>query len=1212
MSNDEIILGIDLGTTFSMAAYVDNQGHPRVIRNAEGEKATPSVVLVEGGQIQVGAAAANQAIVKRDNVIQWVKRSMGSLDYRFQGLSPIEISAEILKKINADSKAELGVALRKAVITCPAYFSAVEVESTMKAGQLAGFEVQEIVREPMAAAVYYGVEHLQEGNKLLVCDLGGGTYDASILTLENGTFKPLATSGDRQLGGHDWTMDLLEHVAERLAEILGEDPRNDSATAQMLYDTCERVKRSFAHSDHGMIPCVFKDQTAQVAVSRSDFEQMTEWRIQQVMMWTENALAKTDPPLTWDQIDQILLVGGATRMRRVPEAIEEISGKKPIQIAEADTMVVMGAAILAKGVYRPRRVVAGSGIKKSIVSGLTLINFTRTASRNLGTRVIVRDGPGLSIRNSAIIPYGTELPSTKTFEMHASTGGQTFFDIPVVEFDDVGPDVILGVWRFDCLPGLPQEIPIHVTFRYDQSGQVDVEAVEYRTHTLLAKKLIPYEEPALQAPAQIALPRAIVFAVDVSDSMDEHQGINRAKQIILDQARGLLATSDRQIQIGIVAFGSQAATICPLTSDLHIIAAALSRVSVHGTTAMDAGITLATDMLFRADPGRRREIVLISGSLPDKPHETLAAGAQARAQDVMLCTVCIGRSETNEAFLQELAPYLLVTEESDRALALGNLLTLATSQVGGISWLGGSVPLIDALAPSKRIIASLQRFTDVRFPEQCKIQQHVRLSVQLTLKPVDIEIHVPVGMPRPLPPVRVSVEPIPREIEKQQVELIVSISAENFEIDKQWQRLKVPFDQDSEKIEFSLIGQKLGQQIIEVELFHGSARVGYVVVETQIVEGETVGRDAQVIYETIDERGLSGTPAQPAVTLIVNWRESKGIYYGVIEKNARQMDAAGFVPIPRGEKAVMGFWDSLTSMLGELVQLSDLSEDKLESVWLNVEGWGQALCEQLLSAELQGYSFAWPVGSIIVIDTNDRWIPWELIHDGDDFWGNKFILARRPRIPDRTAFSPSDKAVERYASRQLGKAVNIIGGELKPPQIIERARRLFATLRANIPIEDLERATLAQVFHSIADAGLVHFTCHGHASPQPYLQLADDQSLTCCLTPFNLKALPHIPDSIIFANACTSAAVTSFLGELRNFGWEFYKKGASAYIGTLGLVPTEYAVAFAEQFYAKLLSGFTIGESLHYAKSQAERENPFWLLYTLYGDPFARKYVLEQ
>lgn len=507
----------------------------------------------------------------------------------------------------------------------------------------------------------------------------------------------------------------------------------------------------------------------------------------------------------------------------------------------------------------------------------------------------------------------------------------------------------------------------------------------------------------------------------------------------------------------------------------------------------------------------------------------------------------------------------------------------------------------------------LRRFTDVRFPEQCSIHQPSHLSVQITLKPVDTEVNVPVGEPRSLPPLEIPLEPTPQEVEKQRVDLLVSISAESFEADKWWQALSVPFEQDSEKIEFELVGQELGAHIIEVEFFHGSARVGYVVVETQVVEqvikGETIGRGVQVIYETMDSQALFGTQDQPALTLIVNWREGKDIDYKIVGKDARQVISVGSTSMKSGENTVVRFWEELTTLLGELVRLANLPENELKSVWLNIEGLGQTLCEQLLPAKLQSLSSTWPVGSIVIIDTNERWIPWELIHDGHEFWGDKFTLARVPRVPDQSRFSALDRTVERHSSVQLHKIVNVIGGDLHPQQIVEHIKSLFASLRIGISVEVIERATLADVFDSIADADLVHLTCHGYAAPQPCLQLADDRSLIRCLTPSNVKSLPNIPDCVIFANACTSTAVTSFLGELRNFGWEFYKKGAAAYIGTLGLVPTEYAVAFAENFYEKLLGGSTVGEALYYAKSKAQRENPFWLLYTLYGDPFARKFI---
>jgi molecular chaperone DnaK len=419
-------------------------------------------------------------------------------------MSPIEISAEILKKIKLDCEQYFAdknpnAVIRKAVITCPAYFSANEVENTMKAGQLAGFDVQEIVREPIAAAIYYGVENLIDGSRLLVCDLGGGTFDASILMLEDGVFHHLATTGDRQLGGHDWTTDMRDLVADRFTNIFHENPRSDQGIEQYLYDSCEQLKRDFARLDQGTIHCTYKGQSAEVSVTRAEFERLTEWRVREVLDWAEKALAKCNPQLTWNEIDCILLVGGSTRLRRIPEAFEQLSGKKPVQTAEADTMVVLGAAILARGAYRPRRAASNSGFKQSPVSGLTMIDFQRTTVRNIGTRVIAHSEKGWEVRNSIIIPYGESLPTQRTGnDYRISTAEQPFFDIPVIEFDDVGADSIQQTYRFVCPPALPEGTPVQITFRYDKNGQIDVDAVELHSNSSLPKLRVNYQEPDLQ------------------------------------------------------------------------------------------------------------------------------------------------------------------------------------------------------------------------------------------------------------------------------------------------------------------------------------------------------------------------------------------------------------------------------------------------------------------------------------------------------------------------------------------------------------------------------------------------------------------------------------------------------------------------------------------------------------------------------------------
>jgi SOS-response transcriptional repressor LexA len=492
------------------------------------------------------------------------------------------------------------------------------------------------------------------------------------------------------------------------------------------------------------------------------------------------------------------------------------------------------------------------------------------------------------------------------------------------------------------------------------------------------------------------------------------------------------------------------------------------------------------------------------------------------------------------------------------------------------------------LKPRPRIEVQQRRFTDIRFPEQCRINQPVHLSIQLT------------------------VDSMTRGGREGQAELIVFVSADSFEIDRRWQKLSVPFGQDSEKVEFELVGQKLGTQIIEIEFFHGTARVGYIVVETRVVDGYTSGQDRQAVMENpcvaIDDRAFpTSTQQQPDVGIRVHWRKGEEIEYSIQRGWWQQVDFS--MSLAQCEEQVVALWKDVSAELGKAVRPSGLHQNELHSVQLRVKGLGRRLCGYLVPAELQSLSSTWPVGSIVSISTNEHWIPWELIHDRDDFWGNKFILARLPRLPDPSFFSASDGTVKQNASTQLRKVVNVIGGGLKPP-IVERVRKLFTAFGPDIPVEPpVERATLAEVLRSIADADIIHFTCHGHTAPWPCLQIADDRSPTPCLTPSDLENLLELTGSVIFANACASAVVTSFLGELCNFGWEFCKKGAVAYIGTLGLVPTEYAITFAERFYERLLNGYTVGESLHYAKSKAERENPFWLLYTIYGRPFARKHI---
>lgn len=683
---DKIVVGIDLGTTFSAVAYVNEQGRPEAIRNADGKTTTPSVVLVEGGRCAVGEVALNQWVTNEEHVVRWIKRAMGDDGYRFQGMSAVELSAEILKALKADAEVALGAAAEEAVITCPAYFSTNEIENTKKAGELAGFRVREIVKEPTAAAVYYGVEQMSEGETVLVCDLGGGTYDATVMTYRGGSFEPLASMGDRQLGGHDWTMELVDLAAERFRQALGEDPRDDLVAGQMLYEACEQAKRDFARQTEVIIPCHHRGRMEQQRVTRDEFEARTEWRVHALVMWSERALEKAG--LSWRGVDRVLLVGGSSRLRRMGLALEEASGKQAVRTGEPNLMVAYGAAILARGKVRPRR--APGGLVEAPAGGLVEVDYKRIIARALGTRIIVFEGAGARLTNELLIPHSTESPVSRSrSDFEVSSDVQEQFDVPVVEFESDEEFDVVGNYRFRCPPGAKRGDRIKVTFSYDISGIVSVEAEDVKTGRALAGDRLPYEEPDLSQVSRVAVrPRWVVFAVDTSYSM-EGEKMNEAKKAVVGNAEELLRVGGEQCRVGIVSFDTQAQIVCRPTSDLAALRGAVAGMHPNGATAMDEGIRQAVELVLGAPAGTDRDVVLLTDGMPD-PHRrdsTQVAAEEARRRGVTLSTlgVSVHQGDVDLAYLQTLTPLSLVIEGVDGvAQAMTTLLTKSVAARGGL------------------------------------------------------------------------------------------------------------------------------------------------------------------------------------------------------------------------------------------------------------------------------------------------------------------------------------------------------------------------------------------------------------------------------------------------------------------------------------------------------------------------------------------------
>jgi Mg-chelatase subunit ChlD len=519
---------------------------------------------------------------------------------------------------------------------------------------------------------------MSEGETIMVCDLGGGTYDATILALKNGTFIPLATMGDRELGGHDWTMILVELVAERFFAKVGEDPRNDLFAGQKLYEDCEKAKRDFARLEHIDIPCQYQGRLENILVSRADFESATEHRIQTMILHTENAVTKAG--LSWANIDRILLVGGSSRLRRMAESLQHVSGKTPVQTAEPDLMVALGAAILARGQVKPRR--AAGGLTALPKGGLVDISFKRVITRSLGTRVITFSAKKAEIRNSLIIAHGTESPvSCVRDDYQISFKGQPHFDLPVVEFEDEDDFDQISNYRFHCPPGAARGDLISVTFHYDESGIITVSASDVKTGKSLTHERIAYEEPDIDAiTLVVAKPRWVVFAVDVSGSMDGSKMAN-ARQGLIENARLLLADGGDEVRVGVVSFNARAAAVCRPTADLAQVERAASSLDASGTTNMGEGLQFAFDMLGGAPPDADRDIVMLTDGHPDDRDTALSMAGRVTSGGITLSAIGVGSHDVDQGFLARISPNPLVIDRPDDiGGAMTTLLTQAAEK----------------------------------------------------------------------------------------------------------------------------------------------------------------------------------------------------------------------------------------------------------------------------------------------------------------------------------------------------------------------------------------------------------------------------------------------------------------------------------------------------------------------------------------------------
>lgn len=522
------IFGIDLGTTYSCIAYVDEFGKAVTIRNADGEMTTPSVVYFEDTEKQiVGTEAKTSMVMEPENTVAFIKREMGT-DFRREihgvSYSPQEISSKILKKVVGDANAALreqGILkqdeeIKKAVITCPAYFGMAEKDATKNAGIIAGLDVLDIINEPTAAAINYGVINADQKKNVLVYDLGGGTFDVTIISIGGNSINVVCTGGDPKLGGKDWDNQLKDYLVERWKKEMDtdEDISEDLETLSALMESAEKAKKTLSTKDTAKIIVNHEGERMKVEITREMYDNMTGRLLERTIELTNSCLKEAEKKgISLAQIDEILLVGGSSRMPQVKAMVEKTYGK-PTNLFDPDEAVAKGAALYAQDINQYQIIIEALAektgksteqVEKEAKEGMDLHLAAKRAGVSLGC---IPTGGKLDIKNVSSRTYGLvvlneenqpvvanfvfqndTLPNTvvKRFPMHGDSWGvslelyESLSDQEILEnYEELATEMTVFHMEFDNL--VKKGTPIEIQMTLNNSGLITIDAEETKSH----------------------------------------------------------------------------------------------------------------------------------------------------------------------------------------------------------------------------------------------------------------------------------------------------------------------------------------------------------------------------------------------------------------------------------------------------------------------------------------------------------------------------------------------------------------------------------------------------------------------------------------------------------------------------------------------------------------------------------------------------------
>lgn len=655
------VVGIDLGTTFSALATLGATGKPEIIRNAEGDRFTPSVVYLGAGGPLVGAEAKEMQALGEEEVVSFFKRGMGDRNAIFlaedRHYTPTDLSSLVLLKLKADTEQVLGESISDAVITVPAYFSDLQRRNTIEAGRLAGLNVLRIINEPTAAAIAYGMEHtFKEGARVLVYDLGGGTFDVTLVQVSKDAITVLATDGNHELGGKDWDDVILRHVATKFEEEHGLAPLADSAAFNDLMVRAETVKKKLSSTLRTTFLLEHEGVQARYELSRVGFEEMTDHLMEMTLALTEQVLL--DVGCAWSDLDEILCVGGSTRMPMVHRYLKERSGLEPLRNVDVDAAVAFGAAIQAHLDAQPTWGLPGKS--------------SESETHYLGPQKVIRDVMSHSLGmvaineertryiNTILIPKNQAIPSeqTRPYQFKTRAYGTNEMEVYITQGESDHPLScdILGKYRFLDIPhhtGKGKTV-LDISYAYDRNGVVQVSATDRHSGQQIKSVVEPVsgdlswmDEPPEQV--QVVEHVSLILAIDLSGSMSGNP-LRKAQKA----AKGFISQMDlAHTSLGLIAVADTVQVVQGLCQNARKMTRAIDSLSIGQVGIGNAGQPFSKALELLKDRGGLRFLLVLADGVWSRQNAAIEKARQCHAHEIEV--VAIGFGSADEAFLKAIA-----------------------------------------------------------------------------------------------------------------------------------------------------------------------------------------------------------------------------------------------------------------------------------------------------------------------------------------------------------------------------------------------------------------------------------------------------------------------------------------------------------------------------------------------------------------------------